>query len=161
MPRQKMLAALFALAVPVLAMSCDSGSDPFTEADFPLCAPHTLRLVGSIDDLSIDVTLIDGAGGGFSQGDDGGDFQYHASYPGDPMLELAWERGVTTGKVTSATGTLRMIDGPFANRALCIGDGTTIRLPGDDTVIQFELAGIRSGEGCTVAHTGQLRGCMR
>jgi hypothetical protein len=77
------------------------------------------------------------------------------------MLELAWAHGVTTGKVTSATGTLRLVDGPFANQALCIGDRTTIRLPGDDTIIQFELAGIRSGDGCTVAHTGQLRGCMR
>ena len=161
MPRQKMLAALFALAVPVLAMSCDAEPDPYTQADFPLCAPHTLRLVGSLDDMSIDVTLADGAGGGFSQGDDGGDFMYHADYPGEPMLELAWERGVVTGEVTSATGTLRMNDGAFANRALCIGDGTTIRLPGDDTVIQFDLAGIRSGDGCTVIHTGRLRGCMR
>ena len=163
MPRQKMLAAFVALALPVLAMSCDSDPDPFTQEDFPLCAPDTLRLVGSIDDMSIDVTLP-GAGGGLAQDDNGGEFQYQGNFTSDPAeadLRLTWERGVVTGKVTSATGTLRLVEGPLANQALCIGDGTTIRLPGDDTVIQFELAGLRSGEGCTVTHTGRLRGCMR
>jgi hypothetical protein len=53
MPRQTMLAALVALALPVVAVSCDAGSDPFTQAEFPLCAPHALRLVGSLDDTSI------------------------------------------------------------------------------------------------------------
>ncbi len=53
------------------------------------------------------------------------------------------------------------MEGPFAGQSLCVGDGTTIRIPKDDTVIQFELAGLRSGDGCAVVHTGQLRGCMR
>jgi hypothetical protein len=37
MPRQKMLSALFALALPVVALSCDADSEPFAQADFPLC----------------------------------------------------------------------------------------------------------------------------
>ena len=35
MPRQKMLAALLAFAMPVLATSCDSNPDTYTQEDFP------------------------------------------------------------------------------------------------------------------------------
>jgi hypothetical protein len=157
-----MLSALFALAVPVFAMSC-AEPDPFTEADFPLCAPQSMRVVGSIDNMSIDVTLP-GAGGGLAQDNAGGEFQYQGNYTSDPAeadLRLTWAEFVAYNKATPAKGTLRLMEGPFASQSLCVGDGTTIRIPKDDTVIQFELAGIRSGEGCTVAHTGQLRGCMR
>ena len=165
MPRQGMLAALLAFAMPVLAMSCDSNPDPFTQEDFPLCSPQSMRVVGSIDDMSIDVTLP-GAGGGLGQGDAGGEFQYQGSYTSDPAeadLRLTWDRPVLTGRTGPARGTLRFVDGAFANQTLCVGEGTVIRMPKDESlgIIQFELAGIRSGDGCTVAHTGQRRGCMR
>jgi len=165
MPRQKMLAALFALAVPVLAMSCDTDPEPFTQADFPLCAPQSMRVVGSIDDMSIDVTLP-GAGGGLAQDNAGGEFQYQGNYTSDPAeadLRLTWTEFVAFDKATAAKGTLRLMDGPFAAQSLCVGEGSVIRLPRDETlgIIQFELAGIRSGDGCAEAHAGQLRGCMR
>ncbi len=54
-------------------------SDPFTQEDFPLCAPQSMRVVGSIDDMSIDVTLP-GAGGGLAQDNAGGEFQYQGNY---------------------------------------------------------------------------------
>lgn len=165
MPRQKMLAALFALAMPVLATSCDADPDPFTQEDFPLCAPQSMRVVGSIDNMSVDVTLP-GAGGGLGQDNAGGEFQYQGNYtsdPAEPDLRLTWEEFVPFDKATAAKGTLRLMEGPFASQSLCVGEGSVIRLPRDESrgIIQFELAGIRSGDGCAVAHTGQLRGCMR
>jgi hypothetical protein len=165
MPRRKILPALFALAVPVLAMSCDAEPDSVTATDFPLCAPGSMHIVGSLDDMSIDLTLP-GPSGGLSQGDDGGEYQYQADFlsdPTEPDLRLTWPRGVVSGKVSPATGTLRLMEGPFAGQSLCAGAGTTIRIPRDESqgTIQFELLDIRSGESCAVAHTGALRGCTR
>ena len=164
MTRSTMLGVLMALVVPTFAMSCSDEPEPFTE-NFPLCEPHTLRLAGDIDGEAIDVTLPN-AGGGFSQDDNGGDFQYQGNSVSDPAetdLRLSWERGVLTGHVSPATGTLRMIDGPFPGQEFCVGDGTRFRIPKDDTlgIIQFELTGLHSGQGCTVAHTGTIKGCMR
>jgi hypothetical protein len=156
-----MLPALFAAAVPMLTMSCDSNS--FTEADFPLCSPNTLRVTGTIDGMSIDVTLPS-AGGGLTQDNTGGDFQYQGNFTSDPSeadLRLSWDRLTSVGSIADATGTLRFVEGPFAGETFCAGDGTRIRMPGDDTIIQFELAGLRSGDGCMVARSGDLRGCMR
>ena len=163
MPREKMLAALFALAMPVLALACDADPDPFTQADFPLCAPHTLHVVGTVDGMSVDITVPNG-GSGLSQDDNGGDFQFQTEATSDPeqaILLLDWEHGVVSDKVTPATATLRLNEGSFAGQSLCAGAGTTIRIPKDESlgVIQFELVGIRSGDGCTVARTGELRGC--
>ena len=165
MPRQKMLAALFALAMPVLATSCDADPDPFTQEDFPLCAPQSMRVVGSIDNMSVDVTLP-GAGGGLAQDNAGGEFQYQGNYTSDPAeadLRLTWAELVAFDKATPTRGTLRLMEGPFASQSLCVGQGSVIRLPRDESlgIIQFELTGIRSGDGCAVAHTGLLRGCMR
>jgi len=159
------LPALFALAVPVLAMSCDGDPDPFVETGFPLCAPGSMHIVGSLDGMSIDVTLP-GPSGGLSQADDGGEYQYQADFmsdPTEPDLRLTWPRGVVSDKVSPAAGTLRLMEGPFAGQSLCAGVGTTIRIPRDESLgtIQFELLDIRSGEGCAVAHTGALRGCTR
>src|SRR5688572_22683763 len=123
MPRQKMLAALFALAVPVIAVSCDADSDPFTQADFPLCAPQSMRVVGSIDNMSVDLTLP-GAGGGLAQDDAGGEFQYQGNYTSDPSeadLRLTWDHLAAIDEVTAAEGTLRLMEGPFASQSLCVG----------------------------------------
>jgi hypothetical protein len=160
-----MLAALLAFAMPVLAMSCDADPDPFTQEDFPLCSPQSMRVVGTLDNMSIDVTLP-GPSGGLSQDDNGGEYQYQANFTSDPTqadLRLTWAHGVVSDKVAPATGTLRLMEGPFAGQSLCAGEGTVFRIPRDESLgtIQFELAGIRSGDGCTVAHTGQLRGCVR
>ena len=165
MPRRKMLSALFAVAMPVLAMSCDGAPDPVTASDFPLCAPGSMHIVGSLDDMSIDVTLP-GPMGGLSQDDNGGEYQYQADFMSDPTqpdLRLAWPHGVVSDKTSPATGTLRLMEGPFAGQSLCAGAGTTIRIPRDESLgtIQFALLEIRSGEACTVAHTGALRGCTR
>ena len=55
----RLLPALLALAVPLSVLSCDAdpNPDPFTQADFPLCETSGMRLVGTIDDTSIDTTL--------------------------------------------------------------------------------------------------------
>src|SRR5512133_1110664 len=47
MIRSPLLPVVFALAVPLSAMSCDG--DPVSTTEFPLCDPHTTRLVGTID----------------------------------------------------------------------------------------------------------------
>jgi hypothetical protein len=161
-----MLSTVLALALPVFAMSCDDGGDsnPFTQADFPLCGADTTRLVGTIDDMSIDVTLPGGSGGGLSQDNAGGDY-YHQGIPDptQPDLFLAWDHLLASGRIASATGTVRLVEGPFANQTICAGEGTQVLIPKDDNVavIQFSLAGLRSGDGCAVAHTGQLRGCVQ
>jgi hypothetical protein len=167
MTASKLLPALLALAVPMSAMSCDGDADPnaFTQADFPLCDQRlTMRLVGTVDDMSIDVTLP--GGGGFGQGNDGGDFQFDGSLTSDPAdaeaeVRLSWDRFIATGVVTDARGTLRLVEGPFAGESFCAGAGTRIRLPGDETVIQFELAGLGSGDGCSIARAGRIKGCVR
>jgi hypothetical protein len=163
MPRQKMLAALFALVMPVLAASCSGDPDPSTESDFPLCAEGAMHVLGTIDGMPIDVTVPNG-GSILSQGNEGGDFQFQTDITADPeeaVLVLHWEHGVLSDKTAPATGTLRLKEGPFASQSLCAAAGTAIRIPTDESlgVIQFQLAGIRSGDGCTVAHPGELRGC--
>lgn len=163
MTASKLLTAMLALALPLSAMSCDDESDVFTQADFPLCEPDSMRLVGSIDDMSIDVTLPS-AGGGLGQGNDGGEFQYQGNFTSDPAeadLRLTWDRLTRVGDVVDARGTLRLVEGPFAGATFCAGTGTRIRMPGDDTIIQFELTGLASGDSCSVARTGTIKGCMR
>jgi hypothetical protein len=161
----RLLPALLALAVPLSVLSCDAdpNADPFTQADFPLCETPGMRLVGTIDDMSIDTTLAL-AGGGLSQGNDGGEFQYQGSYTSDPAqadLRLTWDRFTAIGVVVDARGTLHLVEGPFAGETFCAGAGSRIRMPGDDTVIQFELTGLGSGAGCTAARAGTIKGCMR
>ena len=159
----KLLPALLAVVLPLSAMSCDDGPNVFTQADFPLCAPQTMRVVGTIDDMSIDVTLPH-AGGGLSQDNDGGEFQYQSNRTSDPAaadLRLTWNEFTAVGDVVDARGTLRMVEGPFATQTFCAGAGTRVRMPGDETVIQFELTGLGSGDDCRTARAGTLRGCMR
>lgn len=161
MTASKLLPALLALALPLSA--CDAEPNVFTQADFPLCGPQTMRLVGTIDDMSIDVTLP-AAGGGLAQDNDGGEFQYQGNFTSDPAeadLRLTWDRFTAVEDVVDARGTLRMVEGLFARETFCAGAGTKIRMPGDETVIQFELSGLTSGDGCGVARAGSIRGCMR
>ena len=163
MTASKLLPALLALVLPLSAMSCDAGPNVFTQADFPLCGPQTMRLVGTIDGRSIDVTLP-AAGGGLTQDNDGGEFQYQGnltSNPAEADLRLTWDGSTSVADVADARGTLRMVEGLFARETFCAGAGTKIRMPGDETVIQFELTGLASGDGCRVARAGSIRGCMR
>jgi len=163
----RLLPMLFAVVVPLSAMSCDSNTDPketddpFTQADFPLCDAHTTHVVGTVDGQSIDVTLDPG---GLSQDNTGGDFQIQGHLTPDPAeadLRLSWDHLTPTKVAIDATGTLHLIDGPFAGETFCAGAGTKIRMPGDGTTIQFDLNGLASGDSCGVARTGRLRGCSR
>jgi len=157
----RLLPVFFALAVPLSAMSCDS--DPTTEAQFPICEAHTVRLVGTIDNMSIDKTLPPSQGG-LSQDNSGGDYQYQgysSSDPTQPDIRLAWDRLTAIGAFVDAHGTMHLVDGAFAGETFCAGSGSRIRMPGGDTVIEFELAGLGSGDNCSVAHTGSVKGCVR
>ena len=162
MLRRKLLSTLFAVTVPMFAMSCnDDTTDPITQQDFPLCAAGTMRVVGTVDNMSIDVTLP--GIGGLSQDNDGGDFCYQCgAEPTQPDLNLFWNQLTPTGRIVAATGTLRLVEGPFANQTFCGGEGSVILMPKDEAaaVIQFGLAGLRSGDGCGVPHTGRLLGCV-
>jgi hypothetical protein len=162
MIRSHVLPVVFALAVPLSAISCD-GSEPTTQKDFPLCEAHTTRLVGTIDNMSVDMTLPP-AGGGLSQDNAGGEFQYQGndtSDPTQPDLRLAWDRLTAIGSFVDAHGTLHLVEGTFAGETFCAGSGSRIRMPGGDTVIEFELAGLGSGDNCSVVHTGSVKGCVR
>jgi len=162
----RLLPVVFAIAVPLSVVACASdpaseADEPFAQADFPLCDPHSTRVVGTVDGMSIDLTLDPG---GFSQDNAGGDFQVQGNTTSDAAaadLRLSWTRLLAEGMVADATGTLHLVDGPFAGETFCAGAGTKIRLPGDDTTIQFQLAGLTSGAACGVARTGTIRGCSR
>jgi hypothetical protein len=162
MLRRKLLSTLFAVTVPMFAMSCDDGTpDPITQQDFPLCAQNTMRVVGTIDDMSIDVTLP--GTGGLSQDNEGGDFCYQCQdAPTQPDLRLFWNELTPRGRIVAATGTLRLVEGPVANETFCGGEGSVILMPKDESaaVIQFGLVGLRSGQGCDLPRTGQLLGCV-
>ncbi|HEY5447203.1 MAG TPA: hypothetical protein VIQ54_00590 [Polyangia bacterium] len=162
----RLLPVVVALAIPLSTVSCDSSSsdpDPFTQETFPLqCQPQSVRLVGTIDDMSIDVTLP--ASGGLSQDNNGGDYIYQGGTIPDPTqadLFLAWDRLTPQHVVVDAHGTFRMVEGPFAGETFCAGAGSRIRMPGNDTVLEFALAGLASGDGCTAARTGSIQGCVR
>jgi len=163
MTPSRLLPVLFAVALPLSAISCDSDpTNPFTESTFPLCAAQTVHMVGTIDNMSIDVTLP--VMGGLSQDNAGGDYIYQASSTTDPTLPdlyIAWDRLTAHKVVTDAHGTFRLVDGPFAGQTFCAGTGSQIVMPGDDTVIQFDLSGLGSGDNCTVARTGRVQGCVR
>ena len=162
----RLLPVVLALAIPLSTVSCDSSSsdpDPFTQETFPLqCEPQSVRLVGTIDDMSIDVTLP--ASGGLSQGNDGGDYQYQAGATPDfaqADLRLNWAHLTPTHAVVPAAGTFRLVNGTFAGETFCAGSGTRIRMPGNDTVIEFDLASLASGDGCAVPRAGSVQGCVR
>ena len=162
---RSMVGALLVVAS-MFAVSCSDGSEAVEEKTFPLCAPHSFRLTGTIDDKAIDITES-GDGGGVSQDDAGGEFLYPAGLP-EPEEELTdlsffWDHGVLNGHVSPATGTLRMATGPFAGQTMCAGEGTQFRIPEDETqgIIQFRLAGLSGGEACTAVLTGTVQGCVR
>jgi hypothetical protein len=163
MTPSRLLPVLFAVALPLSAISCDSDpTNPFTESTFPLCASQTVHMVGTIDNMSIDVTLP--VMGGLSQDNAGGDYTYQASITPDPALPdlyIAWDHLTANKVITDAHGTFRLVDGAFAGQTFCAGAGSQIVMPGDDTVIQFDLAGLGSGDNCTVARTGRVQGCVR
>ena len=162
----RLLPVVLALSIPLSTMSCDSSSsdpDPFTETNFPLqCAAQTVRLVGTIDNMSIDVTLP--ASGGLSQDNNGGDYIYQGGTIPDltqPDLFIAWDRLTPQHVVVDAHGTFRLVEGPFAGETFCAGAGSRIRMPGNDTVIEFDLASLASGDGCAVPRAGSVQGCVR
>jgi hypothetical protein len=148
-------------AAPLLMSSCDGGP---TDQDFPACQPNTLRLQGSIDGMSVDIT-VPGEGGGLSQDGSGGELQSQAATVPDTSLtslHLTWNQGITNGASGDATGTLTMVTGPFAGQTFCAGNGSQVHIPSDGSVAiaQFELTGLATGQGCTASHTGTLKGCM-
>jgi hypothetical protein len=159
-----MLATVFALTVPMFAMSCsDNEPDTFTQEDFPLCAANTTRLIGTIDDVPVDVTLPGGTGG-LSQDNEGGDYYYQGQPdPTQPDLRVVWYELLGFDRTAPATGTFRLVDGPFANESFCAGEGSVALIPRDETraVVQFGFTSLRSGANCEVPHTGQLVGCVQ
>jgi hypothetical protein len=163
MTRSTMFGALLVVAS-MFAVSCDD-SAIFEEKTFPVCEQRSFRLTGVIDGKTVDITES-GSGGGLSQDDAGGEYVYPAGGFDDDRTDLhfSWDDGVLTGEVSAAKGTVRMATGPFAGQTFCVaGDKTRFRIPDDETLgtVQFQLDGLRSGEGCTVVHTGLIQGCQR
>ncbi len=149
------------ITAPFLVSSCDTGS---TDQDFPSCQPNTLRLQGSIDGMSVDIT-VPGEGGGLTQDGSGGELQSQAATMPDPSLtdlRLTWINGINVGDSGAATGTLTMVTGPFSGQTFCVGNGSQVHIPSSNNVgiAQFELTGLATGAGCTASHTGVLKGCM-
>ncbi len=92
----------------LLFSACGGASDPSDQTDQALiaCPANTFRLVGSIDQMSVDIT--EAAAGGFSQDDNGGAFDEGASGLTDgTQMELDWKKGLLDGQTGPATATFQ------------------------------------------------------
>jgi hypothetical protein len=111
--------------------------------------------------MSVDINET--ASGGFSQDNGGGEFD-QGQVPGGnaTAMKLVWSKGIVDGEVASATATFTAAAGAFAGQPFCAGAGTQVVIPTDTSKasIQFVLDSLASGDGCGVAHTGSLQGCM-
>jgi hypothetical protein len=143
--------------------SCDGGgsSNDTQQTQLPVCAAHTFRMMGTIDNMSIDINEANG--GGFDQDDTGGEFLVGTSLDSSlTMMKLDWTQLLPDGGSEAATGTFTLGSGALAGQAFCAGAGSLVHIPSDPTqaTIQFQVTGLASGDGCTTAHTGTLQGCL-
>jgi hypothetical protein len=130
------------------------------------CAKDEFRLVGQLDGQAIDIreSMVN-SGSGFSQLDTGEFSTQMISFAEDPSrtkLDLAWAKTIVDGATTDATGTLLMPNsGVLASQSYCLGSGSKVHFSDDGETLQFKLAGITGGSGCTTPVPGELRGCWR
>jgi len=127
------------------------------------CAPGTFRIVGSIDDMSIDVTQQ--AAGALDQ-INGGEFRSLSvpEFLPDTYadLDVMWPLLIPDGATSSATATLKMPTSPYPTDVFCAGAGTTVHIASDPNgQITFHLASLTSGDGCATPRRGTLDACSR
>ncbi|MFL5304678.1 MAG: hypothetical protein ACJ8F1_05665 [Polyangia bacterium] len=144
-----------------LLFSACGGASNETDQSFLACPADTFRVLGSIDQVSVDIT--EPAAGGFSQDDNGGAFdQGESGLTAGTQMELDWKKGLLDGQTAPATGTIQFAAGaPFAGQSFSAGAGTEVHIAKDQSIadLQFVLNGLTSADG--VVHTGTLQGCMR
>ncbi|HSS38064.1 MAG TPA: hypothetical protein VLT58_04785 [Polyangia bacterium] len=132
-----------------LLFSACGGASGQSDQSFLACPPNTFRLVGSVDQMSVDIS--EPTAGGFSQGDDGGAFdQGELDLSTGTRMELDWKKGLLDGETGAATGTFQLPSGaPFAGQTFRAGAGTEVHMPVDTSIadIQFVLDGLTSADG--------------
>lgn len=144
-----------------LAAGCGGGND---EAAALTCAPDTFRLVGTIDDMSVDVTQSPNDSGFDQLGS--GEFTSVLAPSFVPAtytdLEVKWQTIVPDGGTAPATATVKIPTGPFPNDVFCAGQGSTVHMASDSNgQITFHLASLASGDGCATPRRGTLEACSR
>ena len=128
------------------------------------CEPNTFRLVGSIDEMSIDVTQP-ANGSEFSQIGTG-EFLTIGVPDALPSsytdLHVTWSTPIADGGITDATATLKIPTSPFPDDVFCAGHGSTIHISDKpDGTFYFYLTSLSSGAGCATPRQGALVACSR
>ncbi|MDB4980610.1 MAG: hypothetical protein JWM82_1362 [Myxococcales bacterium] len=159
------LASAFVLLVSLVS-ACE-GTDQAVTVDTSAltCDAGTFRVVGSIDDMSVDVTQPSNTGG-FAQ-TDGGDFGSinNTSDPAGTLTDLRvnWTNGIDVGGTTAATATATIPTGPFPDDVFCAGKGTTVHSlsAAQGGGLEFQLSSLTSGTSCAATRRGALHACWR
>lgn len=139
--------------------SVDDDDQPIT------CAVDTFRLVGTIDDMSIDVTQSPNYSG-FDQLGSGEFFSIFGFADAAPStytdLKVTWQSLVANGGTAPATATVQIPTSPFPNDVFCAGQGSTVHMSSDSNgQITFHLASLASGAGCVTPRRGTLEACSK
>ena len=129
------------------------------------CEPNTFRLVGSIDDASIDVTQTLVGNGSFDEIDTPGVLMtVQPSSPPSSLTDLRamWASYVGNGHDGPATATVKIPTSAFPDDVFCAGQGSTVSISGNmgDT-FNLHLTSLASGTGCATARRGTLEACAR
>jgi hypothetical protein len=125
------------------------------------CAEGEFRLVGAIDEQSIDL-LDSTAGGGWARiGSASFDTQYSTLAIDAKRTRLSMEWHDNLDRDTfDATGTLRMgTAGVLPGQSFCLGAGTQVNFAPE--TLEFKLQGLRRGPACSEPVAGSLMGCFR
>lgn len=144
--------------------ACGDEGEPIP-ADLPVCEAGSMRLQGTVGEVTLDLPTASGDGG-LDQDDGGGWFrtqQKRASGRKDVTLmdlELRWSDWLVDGKSRPASGTLVLPSTApqgLAGQQICVGEGTVIGMNASE--IRFQLSSLKTGPGCDQPVAGQLRGC--
>jgi hypothetical protein len=141
-------------------------SQPSQSDAWIACAKDEFRLVGQLDGQAVDIRESTvNSGGGMTQLTTGELSTQMVSLAEDPSrtkLDLQWPKTIVDGATTDATGTLLMpSSGVLASQSYCLGSGTQVHTSSDGETLQFKIAGVKGGNGCGTAVTGELQGCWR
>lgn len=147
-----------------LGGACGGGGGSAVDSGAVTCEPNTFRLVGAIDDMSIDVTQPS-EGSGFSQLGTG-DFVTITVPDALPSsytdLHVMWSTLIPDGQTAPATATLKIPTSPFPDDAFCAGQGSTIHISDEiNSAYSFHLTSLTSGAGCATPRRGTLEACSR
>src|SRR3569623_462882 len=131
-------------------------------ADEPIsCEKGTFRLVGSIDDMSVDVTQSS-QGSEFVQippADFATVIEPSLQDPSTTDLRETWTGVIRNGGTSPATATLKHPSCPFSDDTFCAGAGTTIHVAPEGNSYNINLTSLTSGPGCATVRRGSLQAC--